>query len=338
MKYWNIFEILPYQRNFNFINGPRSIGKTYTCQKYVLDRCINNGWEFVYITRTVENKKGGIFPDTFQKVMLNEFREIEFKTTTESMEIVIDDNSTVTLGHCIALSEYQKIKPKSYPNVRFIIFDEYMLEESGFNRYINGVKEPDLFLSIYHTIDRERDVVKCFLLGNNTSFYNPYHMHKAFNIPYIEDGKIWYNKYVLYQRVKPSKELAQSKEKSSFWNMINNTDYGKFANSGNFTEDRYDFICKLSGNTSYIMTLLYNNYNIGVYLDKENNKIICSQKVDPYCRCIYALTLESYSENALLNHNVGLLKWLSDNFKKGKVYFDSMETKQIAQEAIYKLL
>lgn len=338
MKYWNIYEILPYQRNFNFINGPRSIGKTYTCQKYVLDRCITNGWEFIYITRTKDNKTSGIFPSTFEKVISQEFSEIEFKFTTESLDMIVDDDSHINLGYCIALTEYQKIKPRSFPNVRFIIFDEYMLEESSFNRYINGVKEPDLFLSIYHTVDRERDIVKCFLLGNNTSFYNPYHMHKAFRIPYIDDGKIWYNKFVLYQRAKPSEELKECKEKSSFWKMINDSDYGKFANSGNFTEDKYDFIQQLSSNTRYIMTILYNNYEIGVYLDNENNKAICSQKIDPYCRCIYALTLDSYNENALLNHNVGLLKWLSDRFKKGLVYFDCMETKQIAQEAIYKLL
>lgn len=38
--HWNIYEILPYQRNFNFINSERSIGKTYTTEAYVIDKCI----------------------------------------------------------------------------------------------------------------------------------------------------------------------------------------------------------------------------------------------------------------------------------------------------------
>ena len=38
--HWNIYDILPYQRNFNLINGERSMGKTYTCQMFTLDKCI----------------------------------------------------------------------------------------------------------------------------------------------------------------------------------------------------------------------------------------------------------------------------------------------------------
>ena len=41
--YWNINEIMSYQRNFNFINGARSIGKTYTTLKYCYRRAIERG-------------------------------------------------------------------------------------------------------------------------------------------------------------------------------------------------------------------------------------------------------------------------------------------------------
>ena len=52
MLYWNINEILSYQRNFNFINGPRSIGKTYTTLKHIIDNSIKRNKEFAYIVRT----------------------------------------------------------------------------------------------------------------------------------------------------------------------------------------------------------------------------------------------------------------------------------------------
>ena len=65
--HWNIYEILPFQRNFNLINGERSLGKTYTCQMFVLDKCIQKGLEFVYIVRTQDEKKNGVLEMVLKK-------------------------------------------------------------------------------------------------------------------------------------------------------------------------------------------------------------------------------------------------------------------------------
>lgn len=59
-KYWNIKTYLPYQRNFNFINSERTIGKTYTAQGFFLERAINKGEETIYIVRTQDEKKNGV--------------------------------------------------------------------------------------------------------------------------------------------------------------------------------------------------------------------------------------------------------------------------------------
>jgi len=50
--YWNINEILPYQRNFNLIDSERTIGKTYTTEKFLIKKCMENSLQFVYIVRT----------------------------------------------------------------------------------------------------------------------------------------------------------------------------------------------------------------------------------------------------------------------------------------------
>ena len=55
--HWNIYDVLPYQRNFNLINSERSIGKTFTTLFYFIDKCITKKLEFVYITRTKEEKQ-----------------------------------------------------------------------------------------------------------------------------------------------------------------------------------------------------------------------------------------------------------------------------------------
>ena len=213
--YWDINKILPYQRNFNLINGERSIGKTYTTQKWVVNRCLEKHQQFVYLVRTQSEKKEGVLLTAFQKVLDKEFPGVEVSSSEETLSL-----NGETVGWCIALSESQKIKKRSFPNVYYMIFDEYMLEEGSRSMYVSGWKEPDLLLSIYHTIDREEDRVKVFMLGNNTSFYNPYHMHPAFNVQPIKQGQIWTSENVLYQWAEGSEQLKDKRASSKFGKMI----------------------------------------------------------------------------------------------------------------------
>lgn len=343
--HWNIYEILPYQRNFNLINGERSLGKTYTCQMYVIDKCIDKGWEFIYIVRTQDEKKNGVLEDAFKKVTSNEFSQYNFAYTIENMYRVIehpesDITEKIQIGYCIALSEAAKIKKRSFPNVKFIIFDEYMLEEKQAISYVNGWKEPDLLLSIYHTVDREEDRVICFMLGNNTKFHNPYHLHPAFNIPPIEKGGIWTSENVLFQYAVGSKELEQKKSKSKFLRMLEGSEYGTYAKDGNYIYDNYSFIDKMKNTARYSMTLEYQGESFGVYTDYKNGCIYISDKVDPSCKLIYALTIDDHKENTLLTRtkNVTQLKWLSDNFKMANVRFVSMQVKNKIEKGLALLL
>lgn len=337
--HWNIYEILPFQRNFNLINGERSLGKTYTCLMFVLDKCIHKGLEFMYITRTQDEKKRGALESAFKKVTANEFKEYSFVYDTEEMKLEEMEEKRV-LGYCTALTEAVKVKKKSYPNVKYMIFDEYMLEENQTSTYVNGWKEPDLLLNIYHTVDREEDRVICFMLGNNTKFHNPYHLHPAFNIPPIKKGGIWTSENVLFQYADGSANLHDLKANSKFLRMLEGTDYGKYAKDGTYIYDNYSFIEKLSTNASYSMTLEYDGNSFGVYSDLKNGAIYVSDKVDPSCKLIYALTIDDHKENTLLtrSHSFTQLKWLADNYKRGNIRFVSMEVKMKIEKGISLLL
>lgn len=334
-KHWNIYEVLPYQRNFNFINGSRSIGKTYTALKYIIDKCKTNHLEFVYICRTQKEKQGGILESAVQKVCDNEFSETDFYF--EKGVMYADDE---IIGYCIALSEAQQIKKHSYPNVKYILFDEYMLENDE-RAYINGWHEPDLFLSIYHTIDREQDKVICFLLGNNTKFYNPYHLHPAFKIQPVKQGEIWTAENVLFQNAVASRELKDEKSKSRFVKMLEGTDYGKYANDGEYLLDNNNFILKLPANCRYYMTLYYNSDVFGVYQETETGNVFIHNVIDKSCRRRYALTKNAHNENTvyLTDKRANfMLKWLARCYKNGCVYYTSQEVKSRSELMMYSIL
>lgn len=337
-KYWNIHEILPYQRNFNLINGKRSIGKTYTTQKYTLDKCIKKDVEFIYLVRTQDEKKKGVFEAGYDKVIMNEFKGYEIITGIEEMLIVDDEENKRTLGYCIALSEAVKIKKRSFPKVKYIIFDEYMLEINQATQYVNGWKEPDLLLSIYHTVDREEDRVICFLLGNNTSFYNPYHLHPAFRVQPVKPGEIWYSENVLFQWAISSKQLEEEKEKSKFLKMIGSTEYGRYAKDGEYVGDNVNFIKEVEKNVSYVMTLEFKGEKFGVLRGKDS--IYISQRTNRGVKLQFALTKEDHSENTVLtkSKNNAMLKWLSDQYKLGNIFYDNMETKTKFDGALNMLL
>lgn len=154
-KYWDIRKYPPYQRCFNFINSERSIGKTYTTQGFFLEQAIKKGREFVYIVRTQDEQKKGVFGKAFEKVVRNEFKEYNFEfTKTECSLVIENENGDVVektpLGYCIALSEATKNKKINYPNVKWLMFDEYIVDEKEKSVYVNGWNEPELQIGRAH--------------------------------------------------------------------------------------------------------------------------------------------------------------------------------------------
>lgn len=342
-KYWNIKQYLPYQRCFNLINSERSIGKTYTAQGFFLERAIQKGEEFVYIVRTQDEREKGVFGKTFAKVVAKEFSDYQIDFTKDECTLSIENGDAVIkqdLGHCIALSEATKAKKLNFPNVKWLMFDEYIVDEKERTAYVNGWNEPDLLLKIYHTIDRERDYVVCFLLANNITFYNPYHMHKAFNIPHVEKDKVWLNENVLFHWVSASLQLKQEKAKCKFLRMIESTDYGAYAKNGEYINDNVNFIMGRTPNSNYVFTIEYSGEKFGIWQDTKIGIIFVDSKTDPSCPISYALTIGDHKENTLLtkSRNNNLLMWLSTNFKRGNVRFIDMRIKVKAEEAIKLIL
>lgn len=333
-SYWDIYAILRYQRNFMLINSERSIGKTYTTQKYLIERCIKTKRQFAFIVRTQDEKKKGAFKQAFEKVEKKEFPAKEFAWDTETL--CIDGEH---LGWCFALTESQKLKKRSFPNIDYFIFDEYMIEAGSSASYIKGFKEPDLLLSIYHTVDRDEDRVKVFMLGNNTTFYNPYHLHPAFNVQPIKRGQIWKSKNVLYQWAEATEWVKSKKRKSKFGEMIAGSDYGLFANVGEYIEDEESFIAKHGSGANYYCTIKANGFDFGLYSDTVQGLMYVSEKIDPSCKLTYALTLDDQSENVFVTRiKSAHMDRLAKVVRMGLLRYESMLIKKACEKAIQKLL
>ena len=339
MKYWDIGQVLSYNRCFNFINGPRSIGKTYTTEKFCIKRALEQNQQFFYIVRTQYEKLNHAMEDGLSKVVLREFGDYEIDIDN-GLCTIKEDGKRRTLGYCLAISESAKIRRKSFPLGKWLIFDEYMLAPEDSGGYINGWQEPDKFLSIYHTIDREENRLVCFMLGNNTTFYNPYHMHKAFNIPRVAPGKIWASKNVLFQYALPSDELTREKSDSEFLKMIQDTDYAKYAISGEYTDTNSSDIMQLTGECKLTFLFSYMGETFGCWRLENEGLCLISKKFDPSCPFHYALTTSDRQENTIFTkeRRNAHLQFMSRAFKYARIRYDSLETKSKTEKAIIMLL
>lgn len=331
--YFNPRYLLPYKRNFNFVNAVRSVGKTYSPTLFFINEFLEKGVETVYICRTVKEKeKGKYLENAIQKVMNKEFRGLEYKSTGN--EIIIHDKVAL---RCIALSEAIKIKKNAYPNVKYMFLDEYAIEENGVNRYVTGWDEPDLLLNIYHTVDREEDRVILFAMGNNISAYNPYHLHKAFKIPYIEKGKVFMSDNVLFLHYEKSEKLQEKTSDCKFLNMIKDTDYGKFAGDGEYIYDNNDLIYNYPLKyCRYFCTLKYNGKIFGVWnYNIMNWTYYITESINPTMKDRIAITPNDINKDySLLTKTDYKAQTLRKAVRTGNLHFQNMKLKKYFTEII----
>lgn len=332
-KYWNLSYILTFNRNFNFINSKRGTGKTYTLMKWLIKEYLKKNKQCIYITRTQDELEDIGLCDPFRKVLENEYPMINFTQVGNDLYL---DGQLFCYG--VAITQAQKIKKMSYPNVYYIMYDEYMRENAKKLAFVKN--EVDEFLSIYSTVDRYEDRVKCFLLGNTTSQFNIFHLHKAFQIPKIDKGKIWTSENVLYQYYDPPQIFEESLEKSKFAKMIADSEYGMYSVKGDFVEDTDTWVEKKTEKATLFFVFIFMEDTFGVWRDINEGKLYVSDKYNPSVNTVYSFTTSDHKENTMLTKasKSTVLKFFTDNYRLGNVRFESIGIKKKAIEAIKLLL
>lgn len=341
--YFNPRKYLPYQRNFILVNSERVIGKTYSTQKFMLERALERKERFLYIVRTQEEIKKGVFQDAFMKVMYEQFPEVNFIFKRDKCyyrpnpEIKDMD---VFIGQCLSLSEANKTKRINYPRIKWGLFDEYILEEKRRSEYVNGWEEPTLLLKLYETVDRDQDYLTIFMMANTVEFYNPYHLHQAFKVPPIKKNEIWKGDNVLYTIAEGSAALKEKKKSSKFLKMIEGTEYGKYAKDGYFINDNTAFIENRPFGCSLKFNFDVNGSTFGVWLDHATSRIYIDSVHDPNFKIWFTFNSEKHIEGKTLikGKEAFLCKWLGTEYKKGHVYWTSMEVKGKSMDGLVKMM
>lgn len=114
-------------------------------------------------------------------------------------------------GYSMTLSTAQNLKSSNFNKVKYIIFDEYLIEE-GQHHYLKN--EVVNFLGLIETIARMRDV-KIFMLANAITVTNPYFLYFDLHLPYNNDIITFKDGLILVQYMK-NEEYRKAKKETKF--------------------------------------------------------------------------------------------------------------------------
>lgn len=324
--WYDIGQTLTYNCLFNFVIGSRGCGKTYAAKKRAIKLFLEKGHQFVYLRRFKE-ELDETAESYFNDVLLNgEFPKVTVEY--RNGQYFINDQLA---GYAMALTKAKDYKSIAYPRVYFIIFDEFLIEDNGYSRYLkNEVKQ---FLNFYMSIDRYRGCI-VFFLANSVSMINPYTMYFDLQLPYGSD--IVRRGDLLLQLVQ-SEEYIQARKQTRFGKMIEGTDFAEYAIENKFVNDSKTFIRKKSEKAQYYFTFNYEGNAYGVWVDYSEGCMYVSSDVDPYCNIVYSLTVDEHKPNTMLLTRINkspFFKPFIEQYKMGNVYFENLKVKSVVYDVI----
>ena len=324
--YYDLTKVLTYNAFLNFLIGERGVGKTYSTTKFLISQFLKKGYEFAYVRRyKTELKKDA--PQFFDSIIENnEFKEHHLYYRHEKFYC----NDKV-IGHAMTLSTAQNLKGSNFPKVKYIIFDEFIIEDNS-HHYIQN--EVSIFLSLIESVARTRDI-KVFMLGNACSLTNPYFMFFDITLPYNSQIKTYKEGLILLNYMKNEK-YREFKKQTKFGKLVSGTSYEDYAINNKFYNDNKDFIEKKTGNSKCTFSFRYKDNIYGIWLDYNVGKVFVSFSYNPN-GIIFACTKDDMTPNTMLlsiAKNYNSWKVFIKNYKLGNVFYENIKIKLAVQDIL----
>ena len=328
---------LTYNAFLNFIITERGLGKSYGAKKFVAKRFIKKGKQFVYLRRYKTELKKAMNNNGFFKQIENdeELKNYKFSNTKDTMSI-----DGQICGYAIPLSVANILKSSTYDNVDTIIFDEFLLDKGNYHYLQNEVEQ---LLDVIETVARLRNI-RVIFLGNAISITNPYFEFFNITLPYNSEVKICKkddkgNPLILVYYARNQK-YRDVKKATRFGQLINDTEYGKYAIDNNFLRDSKYFIRKKTKLAKFYFTLKLGGKNLGVWCDYKKGLMFVSNDYDPNCPIIFSINYEDHDERTLLvrARTSPWFKSIIEHYRLASLCFENQQIKNNVMPVLVKFL
>ena len=344
--YYDYQRVLSYNALMTYIIGERGVGKSYGAKEFVADRFINKGKQFVYLRRYKTELKEAMMkkghPIFFEQIIYNEDgtknkKYENHKLTNKNDTMYIDDK---LCGFAIPLSIANILKSSTYNNVDTIIFDEFIIDKGCYHYLQNEVEQ---LLDVIETVGRLRDI-RIIFLGNAISITNPYFTYFNLSLPYNSDIVVSKkdnkgNPLIIVNYIKNLK-YREVKKQSRFGQLIDGTEYGKYAIDNEFLRDSKSFIRKKSKTSKFYFILVINSKHYGVWCDYKDGLMFISNDYDPNCPVIFSINPDDHNENTLLIRcrTSPFFKSIIEHFRLARLCFENQQIKNNVMQYLVKYL
>lgn len=315
--WYDVNNTLSHNCLFNFVVGPRGVGKTYSSKRRVIKNFLNRGEQFIYIRRFEQEVKQAQLKNFFDDIG-TEFAGYDLKCSSKTFKC-----GEEAMGWALPLSKAAQIKSVPYPNVSMIIFDEFIIDV-GLIRYLPN--EVQSFLEMYSTIARLRDVPVLFL-SNAITFTNPYFVYFNVQEPTAKN-KIWKRGDVLVQYV-DSVDYTQAAKQTRFGKLIEGTEYARYAQENEFLRDNDKFIAKMPGGMKCRAIFTASGESFGLFTSGGNELWYVAETFDPTTKLVIALDNASHDEDNILSTGPArvVTNLVREAFSVGNLRFTSVKAK-----------
>lgn len=292
--YYEFNRLFSFPFLLGFVIGERGVGKTFGMKKYMLKRWLDHKEQFIYLRRYKTELDTALttFWSDLQANGLFEDHELKVRKNKMLTEFICDGE---VCGYAVPLSTANILKSTSFPDVKYIVFDEFLLDgASGTYRYLRD--EVTMMLDIIETVGRLRDI-KVIFLGNALSITNPYFAYFNLDLPYNSEYRTFKNGLIVVNYIK-NLAYRDAKKKTKFGQLIAGTNYGEYAIDNKMLRDNTHFIAKRPSDAKFYGMLIINHQNVGIWTSNDGY-IYMSEKFDPSTKSKFACDYNDHTESTI---------------------------------------
>jgi Podovirus DNA encapsidation protein (Gp16). len=332
LPYYNFDSVYSYNAVLNFICGARGLGKTYGAKDKVIKKFLRKGEQFIYLRRFKTELRGA---RAFFDDIAHTFKGLLFRLNGDQFEVcrepkkVRKENVWEVMGYVIALSTGQNQKGRSFPLVRTIIFDEFIIEK-GMTHYLPD--ETTVMTNFYNTVDRYRNQVRVLFLANSVSIENPYFVKYKIRPKGVGDmiamahSKRTGEPYIV-AHFPDSADFNSKVYETRFGEFIEGTEYADYALGNEFADNHELMIGLKPSHAEYAYTLETREGTFSIWYDRKEGNYYLQQR-RPGQELKYTLMPNKVDkDNRLLLKNDEILRMLRASFKNGLMRFDEAHTR-----------
>ena len=325
--------LLSHNALLNICLSPRGNGKSFSGKQRIIKNWLKKGKQSVYVRRYV------VEIDKIKDKFWN-----DVKPHYPDLDLTVNGNVGFINGepvvYFVALSTSSSLKSDAFPNVDFIMFDEYVITKTQHSRYLKN--EMTLLFDLMETIFRIRDNGVVLILGNAVSFVNP--LFSFFDIVPKQDQRFQkFKDGLICLELFTSHAFIEKKKETRFGRLIEGTAYGNYAIENKALEDTADFIKERgSYKYKYMCCFKYNDFKIGVWYNLELDEYFCDEIIDLSNPHKYAMLMDELEEGFYYFKGYRNISYRIKNVKDagagGNIFFCSQEIKKIMQDRVLPYL